>query len=413
MVSKVIRRMETLRGFIRIPTKSKSELIGDISLPCATTLNDYPARLDKYGRLWSPYLKNRFPVGTHVKISRTDNGYQVAPIISNQETVISEIKQTEEMQTIHSNLIKSPMEVPSKFVNQIIEGDVIEVMKEIPDNSIDMTFADPPFNLKKSYEFYEDDKRVTEYLAWCKEWLKQMVRITKPTGSIFVHNIPKWLTYFASYLNEIAYFKHWIAWDAMGAPLGKTLLPNHYGILWYVKSKNLKFYDIRAPHDRCRKCSALIADYGGKKELIHPFGTLRSDVWTDIHRIRHNKRRDEHPCQLPVHLLERLILMTTDENDIILDPFVGTGTTAVAAKKLGRRYIGVDIDPKYVEISKRKLEKTTPTLLNGCYVSVFVGKIITIRDKDFEKIKDFLQVTKLEINKKKVKQLTLPYVIQG
>jgi site-specific DNA-methyltransferase (adenine-specific) len=300
--------------------------------------------------------------------------------------------------------------IPSEFINKIVLGDCLEIMQRIPSNSIDMTFCDPPYNLKKSYEHYEDDKETREYLNWCRKWLSEMVRITKPTGSIFVINIPKWLTYFASYLNEMAYFKHWIAWDAMGAPLGKTLLPNHYGILWYVKSKNFKFYDIRQPHPRCRKCGELLADYGGKKDLIHPFGTLVSDVWTDIHRYRHNVRRDEHPCQLPVHLLERLILATTDENDIVLDPMVGTGTTCVAAKKLGRRFIGIDIDPKYVEIATKKVEEAKPTLINGCYVSIFLNKIVTIRDKDYEKIAHLLKSKKLLINSKKAKQLTLPFL---
>lgn len=405
--------MEVLRGFIQIPEENKFELIGDTSLPCVTTLNGNPARLDKYGRLWSPSMKNKFLTGTRVEISRTEKGYRIEPILSEQEHIISEMKQKEEAKLTGLALGKDTTEILSKLINQIIEGDSIQVMKEIPDNSVDMSFADPPFNLNKSYEYYKDDKEVNEYQAWCKEWLRQMVRITKPTGSIFVHNIPKWLTYFASYLNEIAYFKHWIAWDAMGAPLGKTLLPNHYGILWYVKSRDFKFYDVRAPHERCRECDSLLADYGGKKDLIHPFGTLKSDVWTDIHRIRHNKRRDEHPCQLPVHLLERLILMTTDENDLVFDPFVGTGTTAVAAKKLGRRYIGIDIDSKYVEISRENLEKATPTLLNGCYVSIFLGKIMTIRDKDYEKVENLLQAKMLQINKEKAKQLTLPYLAQG
>jgi site-specific DNA-methyltransferase (adenine-specific) len=413
MVSKALKKMEVLRGFIQIPAERKFELIGETTLPRVTTLNGNPARLDKYGRLWSLSIKNKFSVGNRVEISKTDNGYQVVPVTSEQKRIISEMKQKEEAKLNSLDLSKYTTEIPSKLINQIIEGDAIQVMKEIPDNSIDMTFADPPFNLKKSYEYYEDDKEVHEYLAWCKEWLREMVRITKPTGSIFVHNIPKWLTYFASYLNDLAHFKHWIAWDAMGAPLGKTLLPNHYGILWYIKSKGFKFYDIRAPHERCRECDSLLADYGGKKDLIHPFGTLASDVWIDIHRIRHNKRRDEHPCQLPVHLLERLILMATDENDIVLDPFVGTGTTAVAAKKLGRRYIGIDIDSKYVEISRANLEKATPTVLNGCYVSIFLGKIVTIRDKDYEKIENLLQAKKLQINKEKAKQLTLPYLAQG
>ncbi len=295
----------------------------------------------------------------------------------------------------------------SKFINQAIEGDAIDVMKQIPDDSIDMTFADPPFNLKKRYNHYEDRREIQEYLTWCNKWLYEMVRITKQTGSIFVHNIPKWLTYYASYLNEIAYFKHWIAWDAMGAPLGKTILPNHYGILWYIKSKDFKFYDIRAPHRYCRECKTLLKDYGGKKHLAHPFGTLVSDVWTDIYRIRHTKRRDEHPCQLPIHLLERLILMTTDEGDTILDPFIGTGTTAIAAKKLARKYIGIDIDNKYVKITKEKLEGIVPTQINGCYISVFLRKIVTVRDLDYEKVKPFLKTRDLRINAGKSKQLTL------
>jgi hypothetical protein len=211
-------------------------------------------------------------------------------------------------------------------------------------------------------------------------------------------------------LNEIAYFKHWIAWDAMGAPLGKTILPNHYGILWYVKSQNFKFYDIRAPHRYCRECSALLKDYGGKKHLIHPFGTLVSDVWTDIYRIRHSKRRDEHPCQLPVHLLERLILMTTDVGDIVLDPFIGTGTSAIAAKRLGRKYIGIDIDDKYVAISREKLGDISPTQINGAFVSIFLGKIVTVRDSDYEKVKPFLKTRDLKINSGKSKQLTLPNI---
>jgi len=294
----------------------------------------------------------------------------------------------------------------ARFINKVIQGDAIEVMRQIPDNSVDMTFADPPFNLGKKYNSYYDKKDIDEYIEWCKLWLKEMVRITKPTGSIFVHNIPRWLTYFASYLNEIAHFRHWIAWNAMGAPLGKTLLPNHYGILWYTKQpKGFKFYDIRGMHLRCRKCEIILQDYGGKKNQMHPYGPLISDVWTDIHRIRHKKRRDEHPCQLPIPLLERLILMTTDEGDIVLDPFVGTGTTAIAAKRLGRKYIAIDIDPKYVEMTKKKLESTEPTKINGCYVSIYLRKIVTVRDKDWGKIKKafIIPLDPKEIEKKEIK----------
>ncbi|MFQ5758876.1 MAG: hypothetical protein ACE5IF_04295, partial [Candidatus Bathyarchaeia archaeon] len=79
MVNKVLRKMEVLRGFIQIPAEIRFEFIGDSPLPISTMLNGNPARIDKYGRLWSSYLKNRFAIGTKVKISKTDNGYQVTP----------------------------------------------------------------------------------------------------------------------------------------------------------------------------------------------------------------------------------------------------------------------------------------------------------------------------------------------
>jgi site-specific DNA-methyltransferase (adenine-specific) len=254
-----------------------------------------------------------------------------------------------------------------------------------------MSFADPPFNLNKKYSKVSDKIDEEEYVSWCNQWLTEMVRVTNETGSIFVHNIPKWLTYYSSHLNKIANFRHWISWKAMGAPLGKTLLPVHYGILYYTKSKSgFKFYDLRCPHEKCKKCGEYARDYGGKKSQMHPYGTLMTDVWTDIHRIRHIKRRDEHPCQLPIPLLERLILMSTEEGDLVLDPFLGTGTTGIAAKKLGRRFVGIDIDDKYVEISRKKIDLASPVKLEDVYVSKYLGKIITLRDKDYEKIKDMI-----------------------
>ncbi|MFH1540477.1 MAG: DNA methyltransferase [Elusimicrobiota bacterium] len=281
-----------------------------------------------------------------------------------------------------------------KYLNHIIQGDCLKLLKTIPDNSIDMTFADPPFNLKKKYNGYRDSLEFQEYLNWCEQWVSEMVRITKSTGSIFIHNIPKWLTYYSVYLNKIADFKHWICWNASTAPMGKTLQPAHYGILFYAKEKSkLKFYEIRCPHKRERKSSYLMKDYGGKKSLLHPFGPLVSDVWSDIYRIKHNKFRDEHPCQLPLHLLERIILMSTDEGDIVLDPFAGTGTTAIAAKRLGRNYVGFELDNNYVEIAKNKLLKEkSNSKLGKIWASIYLGKVATLRDKDWEHLKEYFYI---------------------
>ena len=269
------------------------------------------------------------------------------------------------------------------LIDKVTLGDCLEMLRRIPSDSVDMCFADPPFNLDKRYNSYKDERPDHEYLSWCRQWLSELVRVTKPAGSIFIHNIPRWLTYYAAILNEMAYFRHWIAWDAMSNPLGKTLLPAHYGILFYTKSaKGFKFYEIRAPHKRCRVCGSHLKDYGGKKDQMHPFGALVSDVWTDIHRIRHNTRRDEHPCQLLIHLLERIVLMSTDAGDLVLDPFLGTGTTAIAAKALGRHFIGLEIDPFYKQIAEAKLARVTPSLYRGVYVSYYLGNIQSIRDID-------------------------------
>lgn len=271
----------------------------------------------------------------------------------------------------------------SSLVNQVHNIDCIELMQSMRSASVQMIFADPPFNLNKKYSSYRDNLPFEEYIQWTEVWLNEAYRILKSDGSLFVYNIPKLLTYTSSILNQFAEFRHWIAWNSNGQPLGKTLQPAHYGILFYTKTRDSKFYDVRAPHKKCRKCDVYLKDYGGKEHLRHEFGYQVSDVWDDIHRIRHNCRRiDTHPCQLPIHLIERMILMTTDENDIVLDPFCGGGSAAVAAKQMGRRYIGADVDQGYCEATRDRYNKATQTCLEGNYVSIHLNKIVSMRDID-------------------------------
>lgn len=295
-----------------------------------------------------------------------------------------------------------------KFVNQIIVDDCLKVLQQLPDDSVDVSFADPPFNLKKRYETYKDHKPTANYLSWCRDWLLELVRVTKSTGSIFVHNIPKWLTHYAGMLNEVSEFVDWIAWNAPTAPMGKRLQPSHYGILYYAKDKQKdKFYQIRYPHQRCRTCGYLLKDYGGKKKMVHPFGPLVSDMWSDIHRIRHKKHRDAHPCQLPIPLLERIILMSSDADDVILDPFIGTGTTAVAAKRLGRKYVGIELDPQYVQIAQDKLaQENLHSKIGDMWVSFYRGDIVTLRDTDWERIEPYFVIPKdiKQIDSEKIKR---------
>lgn len=271
-------------------------------------------------------------------------------------------------------------------LNSINLGDCVTVMKSIPDNSVDLSVVDPPFNLNKKYSLYDDKLQEYEYMDWSKRWLAEMVRVTKPTGSIIIHNIPKWLYKYANYLDSFAYFRDWISWEAGGQPLGSDLMKTHYGFLWYSKSEDYKFYDLRVPHKRCRKCKYLLKDWGGKKNKLHPFGTIASDVWTDIHRVKSHSKRVDHPCILPLHLIDRIILMTTDENDVVLDCMFGSGTALVSAKQLGRQYIGIELDSEYIQIATDRIKDTTLFKIGQSWVSFYLGKLLTIRDKDWEDI---------------------------
>ena len=277
-----------------------------------------------------------------------------------------------------------------RYLDQVLDRvnleDCLTLMEQLPSGCAQMVFADPPFNLDKKYESYKDKLPLDQYLDWTRDWLTEASRILTPGGTLFLYNIPKLLTYSSAILNELLDFRHWIAWNSGGKPLGKTLQPSHYGILFYTKGRdNTKFYDVRAPHRQCRECQAYAKDYGGKEYMRHPFGTQISDVWDDIHRVRHaSKRIAAHPCQLPVHLIERLVLMSTDAGDIVVDPFCGGGSAAVAAKQMGRRYIGTEIDRHYQGVAQAKLEQSRAVTIGNAYVSLHLGKIVSIRDKDIQ-----------------------------
>lgn len=252
---------------------------------------------------------------------------------------------------------EAPLTLPSDFVDAVIQGDALEVLKRLPDESVDVVFADPPYNLDKAYNVYEDEKDRRAYLAWCESWLSEYIRVLKPTGSLFVLNLPRWAMYHAHYLNRRLHFQNWIVWDALSEPRGK-LMPAHYALLFYTKhptdfvfnyeelaALDARFYCLRSACIRQRKARG-----EDEKEPL-------TDFWWDIHRIKHRRDRDYHPCQLPDALMERIIRLTSRPGDVVLDALAGTGTTAVVAARLGRHYLAIDIDEVYVQITREKLEQ--------------------------------------------------------
>lgn len=231
-------------------------------------------------------------------------------------------------------------------IGTLYNGDCMQVMQDLEDDSIDLIFADPPFNLAKTYdEGIDDNLSTSEYLSWCYDWLSECIRILKPGGSLFVYNIPKWATYYSEYLNKRLTFRSWITLDMKSSlPLSGRLNPAHYALLYYIKGQKPNvFNNPRIPVQTCRHCGGEIKDYGGYKDKMNPSGVNVSDVWLDIYPVRHKNAKNRAYNELPVKLLDRIISMATNPGDLVFDPFGGSGTTFVVAEILGRRWIGSEL----------------------------------------------------------------------
>ncbi|SCI03010.1 Modification methylase BamHI [uncultured Clostridium sp.] len=207
-----------------------------------------------------------------------------------------------------------------------------------------MIFADPPFNLKKEYaNGRSDNLSVSQYMEWSKKWLDECVRVLKPGGAIYIYNIPKWCIYYAEYLSSKLCFQNWIAIDMKNSfPIKDKYTPSHYGLLYFTKGKKPRIFNKqRLPIQTCRHCGGEYKDYGGYKDKMNPLGVNISDVWYDIFPVRKGKNRIYN--ELSVKLLDRVISFSSNEGDLILDPFGGSGTTFAVAELMNRNWIGIEL----------------------------------------------------------------------
>lgn len=239
---------------------------------------------------------------------------------------------------------------------KLFNVDCMDLLHSIPSNYIDMIFVDPPFNLSKSYPSkINDSLSYDNYIRWSEQWLMECCRILKTGGSFFLWNLPKWNFIYASILNEYLYFRNWIAVDIKySLPIKNRLYPSHYSLLYFVKGKYPSvFSPDRLEMKTCKKCFNEIKDYGGYKNKMNPHGINLSDVWDDISPVRHSKyKKRKDANELPLKLLDRIIEMSTKEDDIVLDPFGGSGTTYIVAELKKRKWIGSEIGP--IDIIKNR-----------------------------------------------------------
>ena len=245
----------------------------------------------------------------------------------------------------------------------LLNGDCIAELKKIPENSIDFCFADPPYNLNKKYESWDDGIDIQKYFEWCDQWLSEIARVLKPGRTLAVLNIPQWCVRHFKHLNTILDYQDWIVWEGLSMPV-RMIMPSHYSILCFskgiprplpalVRNQNTPFEKIAIEmqlENFCIRASCITK----RKRYKIKDSEVASNVWSDIHRLKHNSRRVDHPCQLPPMFMYRLISLFTNENEFVLDPFNGAGTTTLTAQQLNRKYVGIELSEYYHNITAQR-----------------------------------------------------------
>lgn len=226
-------------------------------------------------------------------------------------------------------------------------GDSLEELKKIESESIDLIVTDPPYNLSKDYGKTKDNLEFDEYLEWSRKWLSECKRILKQDGTIYVFMGVRYISYIYAILERELDFKFnsWITWYyTQGIGKTKGFSPRHDDILMFTKNDKFKFYldNIRVPQKYYRSVNNMR-------------GANPGNVWEFSHVHYCQKNRQPHPTQKPEGLYERMILASSKEGDIVLDPFLGSGTALRVCQQTGRIGIGIDINQEFIDSTKERL----------------------------------------------------------
>lgn len=271
-------------------------------------------------------------------------------------------------------------------VDKIVCGDAFAVLGRLPRNSVDLLFADPPYNLTKSFG-KENFKRTSadEYEAWLDSWLSSCVPLLKRTASVYICG--DWRSAAAIQRAGSSFFKlqNRITWEREKGRGAKRNWKNAAEDIWFFTVSDDFVFNLDAVKMK-RRVIAPYTENGKPKDwergengnfrLTHP-----SNIWTDISvPFWSMPENTDHPTQKPEKLLAKLILASSNEGDLVLDPFAGSGTTAVAAKKLGRRFIAVEADEKYCLLAQKRLESAeNDRSIQGFADGVFLERNANLR----------------------------------
>jgi site-specific DNA-methyltransferase (adenine-specific) len=351
--------MEVVKGFIHIPVEIRMELTGSTPLPFPTTLNGNPARFDNRGRLWSSYLKNRFPVGAEVIIRKVENGYRVESQTKEKEHITIDARQQKIIAPISSDL------GTTDAWSRILEGDCLKYLSDGSISNVQLTFFDPPYRQGKDYRFFDDSQPIEKYWGWIKEILHKIYDATLDGGAIYFMQREKNTEKVLRALRNTGWtFQNLIIWRKK-----TSAVPC---ISRFSKQYQIIAYAIKGDAPRVFNKVRIDLPPLPEHKYEHENGVYLTDVWEDIREltsgyfagdeaIRDGTGNRVHVQQSPVALLLRIILSSTKPRDIVLDPLAGTGTALVVAKQLDRNSIGIEIDPENVALVKRRVNFLRPS----------------------------------------------------
>ncbi|MBS3108352.1 site-specific DNA-methyltransferase [Candidatus Woesearchaeota archaeon] len=251
----------------------------------------------------------------------------------------------------------------NEFENRIILGNSLTIMKDIPSGKIDLIFADPPYNIGIKYDTHKDRMNYNDYIGWSEEWIKGCVRLLSDKGSIYIAINDEHVAEIVMILKRLGLtMRNWIVWHyTFGQAQKKKFSRAHTHIVYFTKDKNDFIFN--ADNIRVKSVRQEIGD-----KRANPKGKIPDDVWQngesngeDVWKISRvagtfKERVKDFPCQMPVKILERIISVSSNKENMVLDPFSGSGTTAFVSKKLGRKYIGIEISNKYKKMAEDRLK---------------------------------------------------------
>jgi adenine-specific DNA-methyltransferase len=239
-------------------------------------------------------------------------------------------------------------------------GDALTVMQEMKEHSVDLVFADPPYNIGKDFGNDSDRWRETEaYLAWCKEWIRECFRVVKPNGTVYLMNAPQHMAPIDVYVSEHYHVLSRIVWtyDSSGVQSRKRFGSLYEPILMAIPhaERPYTFNEADILVEAKTGSQRRLIDYRKTPPRLYNGKKVPGNVW-NFPRVRYKMEEYEnHPSQKPEALLERVILASSNRGDTVFDPFSGSFTTCAVALRLGRRAIGIEMNEDYYKIGLRRM----------------------------------------------------------